>query len=136
MIFLDAMQSEYNCGKQCLVLSGQGYCGAIAVLSGRDCEEKPDYPSRRLRTSPPSVPNNSSILHPLMQFLLTVLLLHVYGSFFYIYSTDMIFVKIFTLPDFGPIIFYSKSITRNILHFGTKQRKIFGLIAEHICELQ
>ena len=54
----------------------------------------------------------------------TVLLLHVYGSFFYIYSTDMIFVKIFTLPDFGPIIFYPKSITRNILHFGTEVCKI------------
>ena len=34
---------------------------------------------------------------------------------------DMIFVKIFTLADIGPITFYPKSITRNILHFGTKQ---------------
>ena len=37
---------------------------------------------------------------------------------------DMTFVKMFTITDFGPIIFYPKSITRNILHFGTKQRKM------------
>ena len=46
--------------------------------------------------------------------------------------TNMIFVKIFTLADIGPIMFYPKSITRNILHFGTKQRKIFGLTVEHL----
>ena len=50
-------------------------------------------------------------------------------------NTDMIFVKIFTLADFGPIMFYPKSITRDILHFGTKQCKIledFGWIVEHM----
>ena len=39
-------------------------------------------------------------------------------------DADMIFVKMFTLADFGPIIFYPKSISRDILHFGTKQCEI------------
>ena len=30
---------------------------------------------------------------------------------------DMIFVKIFTLADFGPIMFYPKSVPRDILYY-------------------
>ena len=46
--------------------------------------------------------------------------------------TYMIFVKIFTLADFGPIMFYPKGILRDTWDKTMSNHEDFGWVVEHM----